>query len=85
VVLALYPLLEGFEEVYPLQAVHDSVAAMARSAGLDVIDLAPAFAGRSTRSLWVHPSDHHPNGSAHAIATRALLEGLHRIDGFLAP
>ena len=85
VVLALYPLLEGFEDAYPLQGVHDSVAAMARSAGLDVIDLAPAFAGRPTRSLWVHPSDHHPNGSAHAIAERALLEGLHRIDGFLAP
>jgi hypothetical protein len=86
VVLALYPLLEGFESAYPLQSVHDSVAAMARSAGLDVVDLAPAFAGRRTESLWVHPSDHHPNGSAHALAARALVEGLRgSANGFLAP
>jgi hypothetical protein len=86
VVLALYPLLEGFEDGYPLQSVHDSVGAMARAAGLAVIDLAPAFAGRRTESLWVHPSDHHPNGSAHAIAARALVEGLRSTkNGFLAP
>jgi hypothetical protein len=59
---------------------------MARSAGLEVIDLAPAFAGRRTESLWVHPSDHHPNGSAHALAARALVEGLRgSANGFLAP
>ncbi len=85
VVLALYPLLEGFEKEYPLQSVHDSVAATARAAGLDVIDLAPAFAGRATEPLWVHPADHHPNGGAHAIAARALFEGLRKVEGFLTP
>jgi hypothetical protein len=86
VVLALYPLLEDLEGAYPLQSVHDSVAAMARDAGLDVLDLAPAFAGRSTSALWVHPSDHHPNGRGHAIAVLALTEGLRKsVPGFLAP
>jgi hypothetical protein len=85
VVLVLYPLLENLEEGYPLQGVHDRVAAMARSAGLAVLDLAPVFAGQSTSSLWVHPCDHHPNSRAHAIAARALGDWLERdARGFLA-
>lgn len=86
VVLVLYPLLEDFEGGYPLQSVHDAVAGMARAAGLEVIDLASAFAAETTESLWVHPSDHHPNGRAHALAARALAEALRRsASGFLAP
>ena len=86
VVLVLYPLLEHFEGAYPLQPVHDAVAAMARTAGLPVLDLAPAFAGQRTEDLWVHPCDHHPNGRAHAIAGRALADWLQRgVPGFLTP
>lgn len=83
-VLVLYPLLEGLEGRYPLQAVHDRVAALARAAGLPVLDLAPAFAGMRTSSLWVHPTDHHPNGKAHAVAARAIIDWLRRqVPGFL--
>ncbi len=86
VVLVLYPLLEDLEGAYPLQPVHDAVAAMARSSGLQVLDLAASFRGERTTALWVHPSDHHPNGRAHAIACRAIGEWLRRdVPGFLAP
>lgn len=85
-VIVLYPLLEGFESGYPLQEIHDTVARMAQDVGLSVIDLAPAFAGRNTRSLWVHESDHHPNRIAQQIAAEAIVSMLReRVPGFLPP
>lgn len=83
-VLVLYPLLEDFESGYPLASVHTRVARMAREAGLDVLDLAPTFAGRNTQSLWVHEADHHPNGTANEIAAQAIVEWLRNdVPGFL--
>ena len=76
VVVVLYPLMIGFEDGYPLQSVHNGIRAMAEADGLPVLDLAPAFAGQDTESLWVHDVDHHPNGKAHAIAAKALAEWL---------
>lgn len=74
--LVLYPLLVNFEHGYPLASVHATVAQLALDAGLPVLDLAPVFAGMNTESLWVHPTDHHPNGEAHAIAARAVADWL---------
>lgn len=74
--LVLYPLMVGFERGYPLASVHATVARLAREAGLPVLDLAPAFAGMDTESLRVHPTDHHPNGRAHAIAAREIADWL---------
>jgi hypothetical protein len=57
---------------------------MARDAGIPVLDLAPAFAGMDTESLRVHPTDHHPNGKAHAIAARAIADWvMEELPGFL--
>lgn len=83
VVYVLYPLMEGLEGEYPLAEVHAKVAKMAENAGLPVLDLAPAFAGQKTSDMWVHESDHHPNGKAQAIAAKALVEWLHTLPGFL--
>jgi hypothetical protein len=52
---------------------------------LPVLDLAPHFAGRPTESLWVHTTDHHPNGIAHGMAARAIAHWLGRLEGFIAP
>ena len=82
-VLVLYPLLEGLENRYPLDAVHARVSEMAREVGLPVFDLAPSFAGQSTADMWVHPCDHHPNGRAHAIAAAAIAAWLQSNDGEL--
>jgi hypothetical protein len=41
-----------------------------------VVDLLPAFRGRSAADLWVSEQDYHPNAVAHAIAARPLIEGL---------
>jgi len=45
------------------------------------IPRAPAFAGQSTKELWVHPCDHHPNGRPQAIAERLERDA----SGFLNP
>ncbi|MBX9788995.1 MAG: hypothetical protein K2Y37_08785 [Pirellulales bacterium] len=76
VALVMYPLLEGLEGNWPLAPIHARVGQMAREAGLPVLDLAPAFAGQTTNELWVHTSDHHPNGRANAIAVEAILKWL---------
>jgi len=84
VVLVVYPLLEQLESEYPLQPVHAAIVSMAERAGLPALDLLPVFAGRSSSSLWVHDSDHHPNGSAHALAAEAVVTWLRRdVPGFL--
>lgn len=83
VVYVLYPLMEGLEGEYPLTEVHRKVGAMAQAAGLPVLDLTPAFAGQRTADLWVHDSDHHPNGKAHAIAAKAIVGWLRTLPGFL--
>lgn len=85
-VFVMYPLMEGFESNYPLQTIHDQVKAMAEEAGLPVLDLTSAFAGQKTSELWVHPTDHHPNGKANAIVARAIIEWLRKdVPWFLNP
>jgi hypothetical protein len=83
-VLVLYPLLEGIESDYPLADVHAYVAEAAKRAGLPVLDLAPVFRGQKSSDLWVHPVDHHPNGRAHELAAKSIVEWLRRdVPGFL--
>ncbi|MEZ6130152.1 MAG: SGNH/GDSL hydrolase family protein [Planctomycetaceae bacterium] len=76
VAFVLYPLMIGFESGYPLSSIHEYVVQIAETAGIPVLDLAEAFAGQKTESLWVHPTDHHPNGVAHAIAAERIVHWL---------
>ncbi len=69
--VAVFPLLHRLDD-YPLQDVHDRIIATCERSGVPVLDLAPTFAGRDAPALWVHPTDHHPNPAAHAIAAAAL-------------
>ena len=85
-VFVIYPLMEGFESGYPLYSIHEKVKAIAEDAGLPVLDLTSAFAGQKTSNLWVHSTDHHPNGKANAIAAQAINEWLRKdVPWFLNP
>ena len=85
-VFVIYPLMEGFESGYPLLSIHEKVKAMAEEAGLPVLDLTSAFAGQKTSDLWVHSTDHHPNGKANAIAAQKIIEWLKKdVPWFLNP
>ena len=79
--LVLFPDLtpgEWTAETYPSRDIHERVAATARSAGLEVLDLAPAFAaeGGDWKRWWASPYDAHPNEAAHAVAAAAVARHL---------
>ena len=78
VAVVLYPLMYELEKGYPLMPIHERVKKIVQAAGLPVLDLAPVFVGTDARTLQVHPSDHHPNGRAHAMAARAIKEWLEK-------
>ncbi len=69
--VACFPLLHRLDD-YPLRAVHEELRRHVERAGAAWLDLLPAFEGRDARELWVHPTDHHPNARAHAVAAEAL-------------
>ena len=69
--VAMFPLLHRLDD-YPFADVHGAVATACRGAGVAFVDLLPAFEGQDAETLWVHPSDHHPNARAHALAAEAL-------------
>ena len=67
-----FPLLHRLDDL-PLADVHEELGRKCAAAGIPFLDLGPAFAGKDASALWVHPTDHHPNATAHAVAAQALL------------
>ncbi len=80
-VVVVHPLLHRLRD-YPFRAAHAEIAALARRAGLDVVDLLPAFEGLDERTLFVHPIDHHPNARAHALSAERLAAALLELPAF---
>ncbi|HVS18223.1 MAG TPA: SGNH/GDSL hydrolase family protein [Planctomycetota bacterium] len=75
-VVVLYPLLFRRGEHLATHAAYRTVAEACRAAGIDVLDLEPAFEGEDVDRLRVHPLDSHPNAAGHRIAARAIAEHL---------
>jgi len=76
-VIVLFPLLHEFHD-YPFHEIHDKVCAFCLSNDILLLDLLPAFSEHKAESLWVHPTDYHPNEIAHRIAAEeihAFLKG----------
>lgn len=71
-VLMIFPNMWELNDDYPFAEAHAKVRAAASGAGIPVLDLLDAFRGEDGVSLWVHPSNQHPNERAHAIAAAAL-------------
>jgi lysophospholipase L1-like esterase len=74
-VVVLFPLLYRLDD-YPLAEIHDRVAQEVEAAGMEFLDLLPLLEGQSGTSLWVHPTDQHPNEKVHAIASEAIADVL---------
>lgn len=74
-VLVIFPLLTRLDD-YPFAAAHGELARAAREAGYEVVDLLDVFAGMDERTLWVHPADQHPNGTALALAAERIATTL---------
>ena len=72
IAVVIFPELQNLDGDYPFAAIHDLVRRTCESMGLPVLDLLDSFRGKTDRDLWVHPSDHHPNEVAHAIAAESI-------------
>ncbi len=78
-IVAIFPILWDLDGVYPFEDLHAKVAQACKEAGCEAVDLLDVFRGMPADSLWVHPTDHHPNERAHQLAAehiaRYLLKG----------
>lgn len=75
-VLVIFPELHELDDDHPFANIHSGVREAAEGLGIPVIDLLDTFRGEDASELWVHPTDHHPNARAHAIAARAIADVL---------
>jgi len=77
--VAPWPLFVGLESNYPFRPVHETIERFCLSSGIAHHDLLPAFEGRKSADLWVHPVDRHPNEIAHRIAAESLAPVVRRL------
>src|SRR5439155_1571974 len=70
--LALDPDLYKLKGGYPFLGIHALVKESCQRLGIPFLDLLNTFQGHDPAALWVHPSDHHPNETAHAMAAEAV-------------
>ena len=86
VTFVIYPLIYMLEEEYPFAGQHARMKRMAEKLGIPVLDLRSTFQGQETSNMYVHPTDRHPSGRAHALAARAIARWLKdEHPGFLRP
>ena len=70
--LVMFPELYELDGDYPFSAIHKLVREACARRNIPFLDLFDTFRGRKPESLWVHPSNHHPNEIAHALAATAV-------------
>lgn len=73
-IVAIWPVLWELDERYPFIDIHRMISAFCAEQGIECVDLLETFSGVDASSLWVHPTDHHPNSAAHDRAARRLLK-----------
>ena len=69
------PMVSGLAH-YPYGELHALVAAFCEAEGIEHLDLVPRFEGLDERSLWVHPTDQHPNDKGQRLIGEGVLEYL---------
>ncbi len=72
-VVVIFPVLWQLD-AYPLEDIHKQLNDDFKRLGLEHIDLLDAFRGMDAESLWVHPTDQHPNEIAHRIAAERIAK-----------
>jgi hypothetical protein len=72
--VVIFPFMYKLDDSYPFSELHDLVSGYAATQKIPVLDLLPSMLGEDYASLWVHPSDPHPNDRAHAIASAAISD-----------
>ncbi|NRA95773.1 MAG: SGNH/GDSL hydrolase family protein [Planctomycetes bacterium] len=70
-IVAIFPMLSRLED-YPYQRIHDAVAELCDAKEIEHLDLLDRFRGLDEYTLWVHPTDQHPNH----VGQRLIAEGI---------
>lgn len=70
--VVLLPLLVELEGDYPFLDTSRAIRDALRARGVAFHDATPALLGQRTETLWVHPTDHHPNERAHRLIAEDL-------------
>lgn len=74
-VIVIFPVLWELDH-YPLEDLHKALHAQFDELGIGWIDLLDTFQGRNAESLWVHPTDQHPNEIADRMAAEKIADYL---------
>lgn len=74
--VVVFPMLWGLDGDYPLVDQHAIFEDACIQAGVEHVDLLGVFKGDRAESLWVHPTDQHPNEIAHRRAAQAIAQRL---------
>ncbi|MEK6643602.1 MAG: SGNH/GDSL hydrolase family protein [Planctomycetota bacterium] len=75
-VVVIFPVLTQLDASYPFADLHGLVRSACVERKIECIDLLDDYRGLAPESLWVHPTDQHPNERANAIAARRIAERL---------
>lgn len=73
-IVAIFPLFYKTQNNYPFMSAHESLKNEFAKYNIKTIDLFDSYKGVKDSSLWVHPTDQHPNDYAHGIAAKKILE-----------
>jgi hypothetical protein len=69
--LVIFPLLFNLKS-YEFHGVEEEIKRFAKTHGMVLCSLTPGFLGKDDHTLWVAPSDQHPNEKANRIAADTL-------------
>jgi lysophospholipase L1-like esterase len=77
--LIIFPLLYDLDSSYPFYKVEDEIVRFADSGDIPVFSLTKGFIGQADHTLWISPSDQHPNERGHQIAADTLYPYLKEV------
>ena len=70
------PMVTGMGPDSPYAELLKMVSVFCEAEGIEHVDLVPRFEGQDERSLWVHPTDQHPNDRGHRLIAEGVLDYL---------
>jgi len=73
-VMLLHTGLYSLNRFHPFQRFYDVVAEAAEERGIYVVRTFDRYKGLEPKSMWIHPTDSHPNAEGHRILADALGE-----------
>lgn len=72
--ITILPELHEINDNYPFVSAHDKIKTAVQANGVPVIDLIDGLRGHGPESsLWVTPTDAHPNGKASSLIVAQIL------------